>query len=585
MRRADGKLAQWIVIDTDITRRRETEDALRKAKETAEKNSQLKSEFLANMSHEIRTPLNAIIGMTDLALATDLSDEQREYLQTVRSSGESLLTLLNDILDLSKIEAGKMELEEVDFDLREVVQDAVRTLQVRATQKGLALTSHLADNLTRSVRGDPTKLRQVLVNLIGNAIKFTEQGEVTVTVEPMWRNEDELGLHFAVRDTGIGIPAEKRDEIFQPFRQSDASTTRRFGGSGLGLTISSEMVRMMQGRIWVDSTPGRGSIFHFTIQLRHGAPLALPPATRAGDTPADTPESKSGDAWKDAPRVRPLRVLIADDHAANRHLVTSVLERRGHDCTQVTNGRDAVDAYQSEPFDVLLMDVQMPVLDGYQATAQIRRLEEHTRRHIPIVALTAHAMAGDREKCLAAGMDAYLAKPIRPPQLVQLVESVADLKPVTADRGTGLQPVSEANSRDNGPPETAGAGSPSHDGTAASPSHEAFDLDYALQSLDNDHDLLVDQMEFFLQDAPTLLAQADAAFEQQDPRQLQLSAHRLKGMLARYACREAAELAAQLEQHAASGDLAAARQLLPQLAPRVEQLRSAIDQYLAEHQP
>ncbi len=565
VRNPAGELTRWIVIQTDITRRHQSEETLRAAKETAEKNSRLKSEFLANLSHEIRTPMNAIIGMTDLTLATELSDEQREYLQTVRNSSEALLDLLNDILDLSKIEAGKMELEEVNFSLYGIVQDVIKTLAVKAREKGLVLSSQMPEDLPRQVRGDPMKLRQILINLVGNAIKFTPQGEVSVAVRQQWRSTDEIGLHFLVHDTGIGIPAAKLDEIFEAFRQGDASTTRRYGGSGLGLTISSELVRLMRGRIWVESLPGEGSTFQFTLPLKLGYPLALPAASPEHSAPASatdndtthTAEAAIQDDWKSAPRVRPLRVLVADDHTANRHLATTVLGTRGHLCVEASNGQEALEAMRRGPFDVVLMDVQMPMMDGFQATAAIRKIEESSRQHIPIIALTAHAMSGDRERCLAAGMDAYLAKPLRPKMLVELVESVADLK--TYGRSAAVSPLSDM-----------------HDG--------GFDLSLALQSLDNDPDLLVSQMRFFLNDASVLLADIAAAIETQEPRRLQLAAHRLKGMLGRYAFHDAVALALQLEQRGQSGELHGTRELWHQLGPLVQRLESAIGQYVAEHE-
>lgn len=569
VRSTDGELAQWIVIDTDITRRRETEEALRAAKENAEKGSRLKSEFLANISHEIRTPMNAIIGMTELALATDLTEQQEEYLQTIRSSSDALLGLLNDVLDLSKIEAGKMELEEIDFDLRDLVHETVRTFSAKAREKGVALTAHLSDDLPRTVCGDPTKLRQLLTNLIGNAIKFTQKGEVTLTAEEQWHNDDEIALHFAVRDTGIGIPDEKLDEIFHAFRQSDATTTRQYGGSGLGLTISSELVRMMRGRIWVDSKPGNGSIFHFTIQLKKGAPLSLPPKPPepAETSQPETSRKPSGADWKSAPRVRPLRVLIADDHAANRQLVRDVLRARGHSCTAASDGQEAVDAWRRDTFDVLLIDVQMPVMDGFQVTATIRKKEEATQGHVPIVALTAHAMAGDREKCLMAGMDAYLAKPLRPQKLVELIESVASLKP-PGETAT-VTPPTEVDSQHTRKPEAEG---------------KQFDLNYALESLDNDINLLLGQMKFFLQDAPILLDQLKEAIAGSDARQLQLSAHRLKGMVARYGHQDAAATALELENKGKSGQLDGAGDLLQQLQPMVSSLTTAIEDYVSRQQ-
>ncbi len=581
VRDGEGDVSQWILIDTDITRRRETEEALRAAKETAEKNNRLKSEFLANLSHEIRTPMNAIIGMTDMTLATDLSDRQREYLQTVRSSSEALLNLLNDVLDLSKIEAGKIAMEQIDFDLREAVQDTIRTLAVKANEKGLTLSSQLADDLPRTVCGDPTRLRQVLLNLIGNAIKFTQQGGVTVVAEPQSHRGDEIVLHFAVQDTGIGIPPEKLDEIFQAFQQGDASTTRRFGGTGLGLTISSELVRLMHGRIWVDSTQGAGSTFHFTVQVRPGAPLALPPAdtqkpqTQGTSDPLDLAavrgqhDTSDRDDWNSAPRVRSLQVLVADDQAPNRQLVTTVLSSRGHRCIEATSGEEAIEAWRHGTFDLLLMDVQMPVLDGFQATAAIRKHEEGTGKHLPIIALTAHAMAGDRARCLAAGMDAYLAKPIRPRQLVEMVESVADLKPASEPSGQN----SDGQNSDGQSP----------DGARNQQERPGYDLGYAFDSLDNDAELLRGQMEFFRQDAPELLTNIAQAIHDNDGHRLQLAAHRLKGMLARYAYQDAVAIALQLENMGESGQLQDAAKRVHSLRGMVHHLDAAIQQYLEQH--
>jgi PAS domain S-box-containing protein len=559
VRNAAGQLTRWISIGNDITKRRQTEDTLRAAKETAETNSRLKSEFLANLSHEIRTPMNAIMGMTELALATQLSGEQREYLRTVRSSSELLLGLLNDILDLSKIEAGKMMMEEIDFPLAEVVGDTVKTLEVKAHQKGIDLASHVPAGLPAIVRGDPTRLRQILLNLIGNAIKFTEHGAVTVAVEEQWRSDEEIGLQFSVRDTGIGIPADQLDTVFEAFKQGDASTTRKYGGSGLGLTISSELVRMMKGRIWVQSTVGHGSTFHFTIRLKwRAAPASLPAGTpeltpRALPRPMETNEGPQ----LVAPAPRQLRILVADDHDANRSLATTVLTKRGHACVEAVHGRQVLDALARQPFDVVLMDVQMPGMDGYQATAAIRKREEHEGGHVPIIALTAHAMSGDREKCLLAGMDAYLAKPLRPSELVQLVESVPAPK---AQPGTRVMSSSNDGPRDPG-----------------------YDLHAALESLDNDVDLLISQMSFFLNDGPVLMTQIDQAIQRTDAHQLQLAAHRLKGMLARYAFHEAAELAAALEQHGKQGVLDGAEPLARELVPLVTRLADGIRGYTRRH--
>ncbi len=559
VRNAAGQLTRWISIGNDITKRRQTEDTLRAAKETAETNSRLKSEFLANLSHEIRTPMNAIMGMTELALATQLSGEQREYLQTVRSSSELLLGLLNDILDLSKIEAGKMVMEEIDFPLAEVVGDTVKTLEVKAHQKGIELASHVPAGLPAIVRGDPTRLRQILLNLIGNAIKFTEQGEVTVAVEEQWRSNEEIGLHFSVRDTGIGIPADQLDAVFEAFKQGDASTTRKYGGSGLGLTISSELVRMMKGRIWVQSTVGHGSTFHFTIHLKWSAAPAAPLAGTPAATPRALPRPTEANEGPQlvSPAPRQLRILVADDHDANRSLATTVLTKRGHECVEAVHGRQVLEALARQPFDVVLMDVQMPGMDGYQATAAIRQREEHEGGHVPIIALTAHAMSGDREKCLLSGMDAYLAKPLRPSELVQLVESI---------------PTSKARSG-------AHVMSSSDDG----PHAPGYDLHAALESLDNDVDLLISQMSFFLNDGPVLMTQVAQAIQRTDSHQLQLAAHRLKGMLARYAFHEAAELASALEQKGKQGVLDGAEPLARQLTPLVTRLAAGMREYTRRH--
>ena len=549
---AAGQLKRWISITNDITKRRQTEDLLRAAKETAETNSRLKSEFLANLSHEIRTPMNAIIGMTDLALATELDGEQRGYLQTVRASSESLLRLLNDILDLSKIEAGKMVLESIDFELRAVINEAVTTMQVKAQQKNLRLVTEIADQLPLIVRGDPTRLRQILLNLIGNAIKFTEQGEVVVAVAEQWRTNEEVGLHFTVRDTGIGIPQQQLDKVFEAFQQADASTTRRYGGTGLGLTISAELVRLLKGRIWVQSKEGAGSTFHFTVRLQLGSARALPAAEFPPALPKPTASNETPPPATQL-AARPLRILVADDHDANRSLVTTVLRKRGHECQEVVNGQQVLEALARESFDAVLMDVQMPVMDGFQTTDAIRKRESQRGGHIPIIALTAHAMAGDRERCLLAGMDAYLPKPLRPQELLKMVESLPAA-------GTAAKPKVEAPAPASG-----------------------YDLEFALESLDGDVELLLSQMGFFLADSPMLLAQIEQATREQDPRALQLAAHRLKGMLARYACHAGAELAYALEQLGKADTLSEAPALLQRLAPYVASLTQGIETYVREH--
>ena len=676
---------RFVLVMRDVTVRNETEEALRQAKEAAETASRTKSEFLANMSHEIRTPMNGIIGMTELALSSGPTQEQKEYLEAVKSSADSLLEIINDILDSSKIEAGRLELEEIDFDLRKSLDNAVVPLFLRARDKGLDLSIDIAADVPPVLSGDPTRVRQIITNLVSNAVKFTDSGSVTVRIDLDERaaktgdgDEDVLLLHGQVVDTGIGIAADKQERIFDSFTQADGSTTRQYGGTGLGLSICSQLVELMSGRIWVESEEGAGSTFHFVIRVkRAGVPeaesaLAQLESVRAlvvDEVPETAPAEVStgiafselrahrldpdkakpseaflmlararesgspyeavvldlhgADAFEYAGRIvqaseksavlmivragqrgdgarcrevgieaylsdleegellealrlvlsgawqgklvtrhsirerrRSLSFLLAEDNPVNQKLVVTILQKRGHRVTVAANGREAVNHFAERHFDFILMDVQMPELDGFEATGEIRRLEAQSERdeRTPIIAMTAHAMKGDRERCFDAGMDEYLAKPIKAEELIDLIDRL-NVAPVTA--------LEEDVTAVDGPV----------DGAIDA---DLFNLDKVLNQLGGDQDLLTELIAVFLDDMPAQMRAIETALGEQNADGLRRAAHSLKGAVSNFASESTRREAASLEELGRAGALEGAADIFERLTTQMSLLVQAL---------
>ena len=560
---AAGTLEGVVEVTMDVTDRVKYEQELAQARDRAQASDRAKTQFVANMSHEIRTPMNVIMGMTDLVLATGLLPEQREFMEMIKASSESLLNLINDILDISRIEEGKLELEQLSFDLVETVEKTIAFLSLPAHEKGLDLSYSIDRDLPANLLGDPFRLRQVLVNLVGNAIKFTEEGYVKLSIsraamptESGKNKQGQVNLHFSIADTGTGIPRDSLDLLFKSFTQIDGTMSRTHEGAGLGLAISKNLVQMMGGQIWVDSQPGHGSIFHFTAVFEEAeAPQAAQgePETAAVSGPGQQGiQCQRSGGFSISEQL--LNILLVEDKPMNRKLARVLLEKKGWKVTEAADGKEAVSVITLSPgrFDLILMDVQMPEMDGLEATRLIREQEQQEKKRTPVIAMTAHALKGDRERFLEAGMDNYISKPI---QAEDLYSSVARVTGKVAQQEIGsCADENEANPGKEQP---------------ALPE----DLDRMLNQVAGDTSLLEELFTLFLEDSRQDIPLLKKSVEQKDPEEIVRLAHGLKGELGNLGVRKAAELARQMEKQAKEGDLENITGTIGQLEQEIQFLK------------
>jgi signal transduction histidine kinase/DNA-binding response OmpR family regulator len=531
------------------------------SRKAAEAASIAKSQFLANMSHELRTPMNAILGMTDLALAEELPAKVYDYLQTARDSADVLLNILNEILDLSRIEAGRLELESTAFSLHKTVEQVIKTLRIRAGDKGLALIYRLPSHMPDLLIGDPLRFRQILINLVDNAIKFTHEGRIAVSAHVRKQTPESVLLEFSVSDTGIGIRPEDQDRIFSPFTQADASTTRNYGGTGLGLTISRKLVELMNGQLRVESLPDQGSTFYFTACLKIPQMAAIESSA--------TSQSPNPSA-----RRRALQILLAEDTPTNQKVAQYLLTKRGHIVEIARNGRQALELVAQREYDVVLMDVQMPVMDGFQATSAIRALADPAKARLPIIAMTAHALKEDAERCIAAGMDAYVSKPIQVDEFIELVELLgeAEIGDDNAHRTGDIDGKHEV------PGKTRAAAVPVRKNSSGKPAL-VFNLADAVKKCFGKYEFFVDIAKSFSEEAGNCLAAMKEARLQNNMGAVRDAAHRLKNTAVYLGSGPAINAIVDVENAAKSGDLKALDQSLQSLELQTENLKQA----LADH--